>query len=120
MRLGGSLPPLLLQGLGLRQGGELALEGSHLEVLGKQAGQKHQDAAEKTKFDEELNPKMPVTQNTSCGKAATTMSSMARNTQKMESMISSADFLSLRMTNASVRKATTSKKIRNVMFMPIT
>ena len=37
---------MLLQRLGLRQGGELALEGSHLEVLGKQAGQKHQNAAE--------------------------------------------------------------------------
>ena len=108
------LPPVLLQRLGLRQRGELPLERSNLEVLGEQAGQK------KTKLDDESNPKTPVTQNTSCGNAATTMSSTARNTQKMEPMISSADFLSLRTTNSSVKTATRSKKIRKVMFMPIT
>ena len=74
----------------------------------------------KTKLDDESTPKIPVTQNTSCGNAATTMSSTARNTQKMESMISSADFLSLRTTNSSVNTATRSKKIRKVMFTQIT
>lgn len=33
----------------------------------------------KTKLDDESKPKIPVTQNTSCGNAATTMSSKARS-----------------------------------------
>ena len=51
------LPPVLLQCLGLRQGGELALERCNLEVLGEQAGQKHQDAAEEDEVGRRVKPK---------------------------------------------------------------
>lgn len=48
---------MLLQRLGLRQGGELVLERGHLEVLGEQAGQKHQDAAEEDEVGRRVKPK---------------------------------------------------------------
>lgn len=51
------LPPVLLQGLGLRQGGELPLERCHLEVLGEQACEEHQDAAEEDEVGRRVKPK---------------------------------------------------------------
>ena len=48
---------VLLQRLGLRQRGELALERGNLEVLGEQAGQKHQDAAEEDEVGRRVKPK---------------------------------------------------------------
>ena len=51
------LPPVLLQRLGLRQRGELPLERCNLEVLGEQAGEKHQDAAEEDEVGRRVKPK---------------------------------------------------------------
>ena len=51
------LPLVLLQRLGLRQRGELALERGNLEVLGEQAGEKHQDAAEEDEVGRRVKPK---------------------------------------------------------------
>ena len=48
---------VLLQRLGLRQRGELPLEHSHLEVLGEQAGQKHQDVTEEDEVGRRVKPK---------------------------------------------------------------
>ena len=56
-RLKVPLPLVLLQRLGLRQRGELALERGHLEVLGEQAGEKHQDATEEDEVGRRVKPK---------------------------------------------------------------
>ena len=48
---------MLLQRLCLREGGELPLERGYLELLGEQAGQKHQDAAEEDEVGRRVKPK---------------------------------------------------------------
>ena len=50
---------MLPQRLGLREGGELPLERGNLEILGEQAGEKHQDAAEEDEVGRRVKPKDP-------------------------------------------------------------